>query len=94
MATIYKGTVSIVKNLKGEVTVKADPSGRFTQENVEELYTTALELAKKHKSPLRLYKPDANADTPMLFADRWGKPYLALLPARKAPSKATVVKLA
>lgn len=94
MATIYKGTVSIVKNTKGEITVKADPSGRFTQDTADELYKTSLELAKKHKAPLRLYKPDANADTPMLFADNWGKPYLALLPARKAPSKVTVVKLA
>lgn len=99
MAKIYNGNVSIIKNLKGQITVQADADGKFNATNVDELYKTMVSLGKKHKAECRFYKPEQLGDTPLLFADRWGKPYVALLPARKAPSgvtitKATVQKLA
>jgi len=53
-----------------------------------------LALSKKHKMEVRVFKPDTGGDTPVLMSDRWGKPYIALLPERKAPSKVVVTKLA
>ena len=92
MAKIYKGNVSIIKNLKGQITVSPDVDGKFSAANVTELYDTMCKLAKKHKAECRFYKPEAGGDTPILFADRWGKPYVAVLPARKAPGETTVTR--
>ena len=93
MAKIYNGTVSIIKNLKGQITVQADPEGKFTAANVDELYKTMLALSKKHKADCKFFIPEVGGDTPLLFADRWGKPYVSLLPARKAPGTVTVSKV-
>ena len=92
MAKIYKGTVSVILNTKGQIAVSPDDSGKFSQANVTELYDTMCKLAKKHKAECRFYKPEAGGDTPILFADRWGKPYVAVLPARKAPGETTVTR--
>lgn len=92
MAKIYKGNVSVIKNLKGQIAVHPDPEGKFNYENVDELYQTMLALSKKHKAECRFFKPEAGGDTPVLMADRWGKPYVAVLPARKAPGALTVTK--
>lgn len=96
MAKIYQGKVSVFSNSKDELVVKADSDGKFDMNNVAELYSTMLTLSKKHKFKVRVYKPEANGDTPVLMADRWGKPYVALLPERKAPGtvKVTIQKLA
>lgn len=94
MAKIYQGKVSVFSNDKNQLVVKADADGKFTHENVSELYTTMLALSKKHKMEVRVFKPDTNGDTPVLMSGRWGKPYIALLPERKAPSKVVVTKLA
>ena len=80
MAMIFKGNVSIFSNTKGEVVVKPDAEGRFN--------------AKKNKLTPRVFKPEVTGDTPILMCDRFGKPYVALLPERKAPSKVTITKLA
>ena len=96
MAKIYQGKVSVYNNSKNQLVVKPDDDGKFTQENAAELYSTMVALGKKHKLEVRVYKPEANGDTPILMADRWGKPYVALLPERKAPgvAKVTIQKLA
>jgi hypothetical protein len=99
MAKIYQGQVSVYTNSNNQLIVKPDADGKFSHANVAELYKTMLTLSKKHKMEVRVFKPDtetANCDTPLLMADRWGKPYIALLPERKAPSvtKVTVQKLA
>lgn len=96
MAKIYQGKVSVFSNSNKQLVVKPDTSGQFDSSNTAELYTTMCELGKKHKMEVRVYKPEQGGDTPVLMADRWGKPYIALLPERKAPSvtKVTVVKLA
>ncbi len=94
MAMIWnRGNVSIFANTKGEVVVKPDVDGKFNADNVAELYTTMLEVAKKNKLTPKVYKPESSGDTPLLFADKWGKPYVAVLPASKAPSKVTVKKV-
>ena len=98
MAKIYQGQVSVFSNANKQLVVKPDVEGKFSHENVAELYSTMLTLGKKHKMDVRVFKPEneANCDTPLLMADRWGKPYIALLPERKAPGavKVTVQKLA
>jgi hypothetical protein len=98
MAKIYQGKVSVFSNSNKQLVVKPDDSGNFNHENVSELYKTMLTLGKKHKMEVRVFKPEneTNCDTPLLMADRWGKPYVALLPERKAPGavKVTVQKLA
>ena len=92
MAKIYNGTVSIIKNLKGQITVQQDVEGKFSQANAQELYDTMLKLGKKHKAECRFFKPEAGGDAAVLMADRWGKPYVAVLPARKAPGETTVTR--
>ena len=99
MAKIYQGKVSVFSNSNNQLVVKPDIDGKFDQANVAELYSTMVTLGKKHKMEVRVFKPEnetANCDTPLLMSDRWGKPYIALLPERKAPSvtKVTVQKLA
>ncbi len=98
MAKIYQGQVSVFSNSNNQLVVKPDVEGKFSHVNVAELYKTMLTLGKKHKMEVRVFKPEneANCDTPLLMADRWGKPYIALLPERKAPGavKVTVQKLA
>ena len=96
MAKIYQGKVSVFSNSNKQLVVKPDANGQFDMTNVSELYTTMLTLSKKTKMEIRVFKPEATGDTPVLMSDRWGKPYIALLPERKAPSvvKVSVVKLA
>jgi len=96
MAKIYQGQVSVFSNSNNQLVVKPDVEGKFSHENVAELYKTMTQLGKKHKMEVRVFKPEQGGDTPVLMADRWGKPYIALLPERKAPGavKVTVQKLA
>lgn len=96
MAKIYQGQVSVYTNSNNQLIVKPDVEGKFSHANVAELYKTMLTLGKKHKMEVRVFKPEQLGDTPVLMADRWGKPYIALLPERKAPGavKVTVQKLA
>lgn len=96
MAKIYQGQVSVYTNSNNQLVVKPDVEGKFSHANVAELYKTMVQLGKKHKMEVRVFKPEQLGDTPVLMADRWGKPYIALLPERKAPGavKVTVQKLA
>jgi len=96
MAKIYKGKVSVYADTKKRITIKADADGKFDMTNVDDLYTTIKKLSKQHKMEAKVYKPKADGDTPIIMTDSWGKPYLAVLPAREAPSAVTVrtVKLA
>ena len=95
MAKIYKGKVSVFENTKKEAVVKPDKDGQFDFENVSELYKTMIQVAKDKKLTPRVYKPEAAGDTPVLMADRWGNPYLALLTAQKVAGPVVrVTKLA
>ena len=88
MAKVYKGKVSVFSNTKGQLVLKGDDGGLFDYTNTKDLYATMLTLGKQHKMEVRVFKPEGEpgCDTPVLMADRWGKPYIALLPERKAPS--------
>lgn len=95
MAKIYQGKVSVYADTKKRITIKADADGKFDMTNAVELYTTMQKLSKQHKMEVKVYKPKADGDTPLIMTDSWGKPYLAILPAREAPTTMVrTVKLA
>lgn len=94
MAMIYKEPVSVYTNSKGELTVRPDSTGKWSWENTPALYNRLQELSTEHKMPIRVFKPEPTGTVPVLLQDRYGKPYLALLSPSKAPSKATITKLA
>lgn len=91
MAMIYKFNVSIFQNTKGKIVVKRDDDGAFNANNADDLYKKMLEIGKKLKAEVNIFKPKADGNTPLLFADRYGNPYLALLPAREAPTGDKIV---
>ena len=83
-AKTFEGGVSIVKNNKGEIAVKRDVEGKFNASNSAECYQTLMALSKKLKSPVNKYSlfiVDGGTE-PVLLANRYGNPYIALLPKR------------
>ena len=103
MSKIFRGSVSIVSNTKGEITLKRDVDGKFSADNAVECYSKMQELSKKHKMPINkwaCWMPEGtNAKTavPVLMADRFGNPRITLLPPVtevKTANKAKVTKLA
>jgi len=100
MATkLFEGGVSIVANTKGEIALKRDAEGKFNAENAKECYETMTKLAKARKASINKYSLFVvNGGTePVLLANRYGNPYIALLPKREggdAPKASKVVKLA
>ena len=83
-AKTFEGSVSIVKNTKGEIALKRDPEGKFSADNAAECHAKLTELSKKLKAPINKYSlfivgGDA---VPVLLANRYGNPYIALLPKR------------
>jgi hypothetical protein len=97
-AKTFEGSVSIVKNTKGEIALKRDNEGSFTAKDASEIYSKLVELAKKHKASINTYSLfiAESGTEPVLLANRYGNPYLALLPKRAEGSKpvSKVVKLA
>jgi len=97
-AKTFEGSVSIVLNTKGEIALKKDSEGKFTAENAVECYETLTKLAKARKAAINkysLYIPEGGTE-PVLLANRFGNPYIALL-AKRADGQAkrsTVTKLA
>ena len=96
-AKTFEGSVSIVLNTKGEIALKKDLEGKFTAENAVECYETLTKLAKARKAAINkysLYIPEGGTE-PVLLANRFGNPYIALLAKREAGTKTgKVVKLA
>jgi hypothetical protein len=97
-ARTFEGSVSIVKNTKGEIALKRDPEGSFTAKDAAVIYEKLIELAKKHKATINTYSMllTENGTEPVLLANRYGNPYIALLPKRSEGGKSgpKVVKLA
>jgi hypothetical protein len=94
MAKVYMGNVSIVKNTKGEITVKADSEGAWSQINVVECWKKMQELGKQYKLPVKVFdKPGGK--NPVLLYTYENSPFMALLPDRPdSKAKARVTKLA
>ena len=83
-AKTFDGSVSIVLNTKGEIALKRDPEGKFSAENASECYQTMTKLAKARKASINKYSlfMVENGTEPVLLANRYGNPYIALLPKR------------
>jgi hypothetical protein len=83
-AKTFDGSVSIVLNTKGEIALKRDPEGKFSAENAKECYDTMSKLAKARKASINKYSlfMVENGTEPVLLANRYGNPYIALLPKR------------
>ena len=96
-AKTFEGSVSIIKNTKGEIALKRDPEGKFDAGNAAECYAKLTELGKKLKAPVNKYSlfiADGGTE-PVLLANRYGNPYIALLPKREGGGKrSAVTKLA
>ena len=97
-AKTFEGAVSIVLNTKGEIALKKDPEGKFTAANAAECYETLAKLAKSRKAAINKYSlfVTEGGTEAVLLANRYGNPYVALLPKREGGGKAgsKVVKLA
>lgn len=80
----FEGSVSIVLNTKGEIALKRDNDGKFTAENAVECYQTMTKLAKARKATINKYSLFivAGGTEPVLLVNRYGNPYIALLPKR------------
>jgi len=105
MSRIFRGSVSIYLNTKGEIALKRDVDGKFSAENVAECHKTMLELAKKHKAVIHKWSywvPEGtNMKTaePVLIADRrYGSPKIVMMApvttVKASDSRKRVVKLA
>jgi len=94
MAKNYEGNVSVILNTKNRIVLADDADGKFSNSNVEELYTTMQSFAKKHKADINLFKPDPTGTNLVIKAGFGGKPYLAMLPAATATGKKQPIKLA
>ena len=97
-AKTFEGGVSIVKNTKDEIALKRDVEGKFNASNAAECYNTMQALAKKYKASINKYSLFLvdNGTEPVLLANRYGNPYIALLPKRGEgeTKRGTVTKLA
>lgn len=97
-AKTFDGSVSIVLNTKGEIALKKDPEGKFSAQNAVECYDTMLKLAKSRKATINKYSlfMVENGSEPVMLANRYGNPYIALLPKRAdgQVKRSTVTKLA
>jgi hypothetical protein len=83
-SSVFVGNVSIVLNTKGEIGLKKDGSGKFSAANAVECYETLSKLAKSKKLPINKYALylAPNGTEPVLLANRYGNPYIALLAKR------------
>ena len=97
-AKTFEGSVSIVLNTKGEIALKRDSEGKFNAGNAVECYDTMLKLAKSRKATINKYSlfMVENGSEPVMLANRYGNPYIALLPKRAdgQVKRSTVTKLA
>lgn len=83
-AKTFEGSVSIVLNTKGEIALKKDSEGKFSAQNAGECYETMTKLAKARKATINKYSlfiADGGTE-PVMLANRFGNPYIALLPKR------------
>ncbi len=97
---VFDGQCSIVMNTKGEIALRKDVDGKFSAANAAECYKTMLALAKAKKATINQYSfwSVEKGTEPVLLANRYGNPYLALLVKQSEgdgkPSSRKVTKLA
>jgi hypothetical protein len=93
---IYSGQASIVRNTKGEIALVRDAEGAFNATNAAECAAKMAQLAKSLKAPISKWAMFVapGGKTPVMLANRWGAPYIALLPGDDAAPTKRVEKLA
>jgi hypothetical protein len=85
MSKVFRGTVSVVQNTKGEIALKRDVDGQFSADNSVECNKLMHEFAKKLKAPINKYSywvpegVDLKTAVPVLMADRFGNPRMTML---------------
>ena len=93
MAKPYAGKVSIYLDTKGRVIIRGDSEGKYTDANAAECWETMQAMAKKHKTEVKVFRPEGGTIPRVL--DGYGKPYMALLsPLPEGGGRKTVTKLA
>lgn len=83
MAKVYEGRLGIKPNGKGEVVLGKRVDGKYTAEDAQVVLKRVQALAKEKKLVARVFKPDPKGTEPVILADKWGNPYLAILPKRE-----------
>ena len=83
MARVYEGRFGIKSNAKNEVVLGKLVDGKYTADDAGTVLKRVQSLAKEHKLVARIFKPDAKGTEPVILADKWGNPYLALLPKKE-----------
>lgn len=98
---IFDGNVSVYKNTNNKIMVEPDNNGSYNNGNADELVKVMSDLGKTHKAEVNFFIPDdlkntdRNTLSALILQNRWGKPYVAFLPALKeGTKKATKEKLA
>lgn len=92
----FEGKVSVILNTKGEIALKRDPNGAWDASNAGALYAKVQELAtgKAAINAYSLFIVKGGTEV-VLLANRYGNPYIAVLPKREGGAgKAKVTKLA
>jgi hypothetical protein len=92
MAKVYEGRFGIKANRKGEVVLGKLVDGKYSADDAAVVLKKVQAIAKEHKLVARVFKPDAKGTEPVILADKWGNPYLALLPKKDgmaAPKRAS-----
>jgi len=87
MAKVYEGRFGIKSNAKGEVVLGKLVDGKYTAADAAVVLKRVAAIAKEHKLVARVFKPDAKGTEPVILADKWGNPYLALLPKKEGVAK-------
>lgn len=82
MAKIYEGRFGIRANSKGEVVLGKSVEGKYTAADAAVVLKRVVAIAKEQKLVARVFKPDPKATEAVVLADKWGNPYLALLPKK------------
>ena len=97
-AKTFEGSVSIILNTNGEIALKKDAAGQFTAADAAEIYSQMMAFAKSKKAVINKYSlfVAEGGKEPVLLANYYGKPYIALLAPRGGGggSRKTVIKLA
>jgi ABC-type nitrate/sulfonate/bicarbonate transport system ATPase subunit len=94
----FEGKVSVVLNSKGEIALKRDPEGAWDATQATALHQKMTELGKKNKASINKYSlfVTEGGTEAVLLANRYGNPYIAVLPKRDGnqPNRPKVTKLA
>lgn len=87
----FTETVSVYQApISKKVIIKADPDGKFSNDNADALLVAMLGAAKKLGVPANVYTPAAHVDrtdlSPVIMFKTGREPYVAMFPEDGAPA--------